>query len=767
MTLALGVAVGVVPLAINTVAVSASASGVSFTIAGCDGGASLVSTSAPYVCPDADYMRGNLVGWQELDLLPVRITATTSANAPSTQTYTVAPVAAFLDKGVPGFDYMSVPTLNAKLSSKSCSAPVVVPSTGAGAPPFSPGLNNADESLYRLMTVTQAAGTTCVYDYYLRVALGASAYPGSSLHVDLATATLSGTTVTDLTSIPGVKTVQLDVEPTKAPSLGASIAADQGAGYIWTVSKGAVPDPLGISNTCDPKSRTGSVDVTVSWQRIPTVEGGISVVAQIFANNPTHRALTVSASAQLHDASNAPVGAQYNTGSVAVPASSSNYLIGTVSGVFPAGSSTAYSVDVFGGAFGDPITGMPVGNQSLTASSSAPVTTVVDGANATAIVTDTNGISGAGLSYSIDSVTLNGGSLGSYVLGTPTTGSVTWTSPTLSGSGSAVLHETVTASGPTTVTGSLDDAATVTGAGGVTAGINLQIPVQNSALFQLTIADTIPAILQGGETASFDFTVTDSHGNSTPATISFAAGQTSGTAILSDLAAGTYTVHQNPVAGWATQPDQTFTAAVPTCSNTVAFSNTVVPATTSVQKITVPAGSESGWSFTLSGPGAPEGGEKVTTTGTGAVAFATVLQEGAYTITESSSRSGWSQTASSGCSFTVDYPADAGHAFPCIVTNTQAASSGTGGITDNPPTPTPTPSNPSNPSNPTTPTTPVTLPVTGTPPLTGHAPASVSLPTPNTGADVPFSTAGLLVALGGVLMGLGWGRRRPRRLILR
>lgn len=772
MSLALGVAFGVVPLAVNTVDVSASSSGTSFSIVGCDGGASLVSTTAPYVCPDANYVRGNLVGWQELDLLPIRVTASTTGSAPATQTYTIAPVVAFMNTGVPGFDFMSLPTLNKKLSSPSCNAPTVVPATGAGST-FSPGLNNADVSLYRLWTITQAASTTCVYDYFVRLAIGSSGYPGSSLHADLATATLSGGVVTDLNSIPGVKTVQLDVEPTTAPSLGASIAASQGVGYIWTVSKGATPDPLGIANTCDPKARTGSVDVTVSWQRIPSTLGNITVVAQLFANNPSHRTLTVNATAQMRDASNAAVGAPFSTGSVAVPASSGNYLIGTFTNVFLAGSSTAYSVSV-SGAYSDPVTGQPVGNQSLTASASAPVTPVANGANATATVTDTTTLSGTGLTYSVDSVSLSGGSFGSYVLGTPTTGSVTWTSPTLTGSGSAVLHETVIAGGAMISTGSLNDAATVNGSSGQSIGINLQIPLQNSALFQLTIVDTIPAILQGSETASFDFTVTDSKGNSTPATISFVAGQTSGNAILSGLAAGAYTVHQNPVAGWTAQPDQTYTAAVPTCASTVTFNSTVAPASASVQKITVPAGNESGWSFTLNGPGAPAGGETVSTTGAGALGFATALQEGAYTITESSTRSGWSQTASNGCAFTVDYPTDAGRIFPCTVTNTQAASSGTGGTTNNPPSPTPNPGgntggnsgnsgNSGNPSNPSNPTTPVTLPVTNG----EHVPDGLSVSTPNTGADLPYTEAGLLVAMGGGLMAFGWRRRRPRRLILR
>jgi hypothetical protein len=90
-----------------------------------------------------------------------------------------------------------------------------------------------------------------------------------------------------------------------------------------------------------------------------------------------------------------------------------------------------------------------------------------------------------------------------------------------------------------------------------------------------------------------------------------------------------------------------------------------------VKKVTNPVGSEAGWEMTLTGPGTPVGGEKVTTSGTGFVNFATVLQEGSYTIAETA-KTGWDQTGSStGCSFTVSYPADSGHVFECTKTNAQ------------------------------------------------------------------------------------------------
>lgn len=212
MSLGLGIAFGSVPLFIASVTVDAGGStGIAYDIMGCHGSMSLLPVGGPYVCPDADYARGDLgPGWNELDLLPMRLTATTGSSAPALGTYQVATVADYMDAGVPGFDRMSSPVLNTALSSASCAAASVTPS-GATAGTLSPGLK-ADTSIYRLLTLTQPAGTTCVYDYYQRIASGASANPGSSLHSELGTATVTDGSVSGLDSIPGVKTVQLPIE---------------------------------------------------------------------------------------------------------------------------------------------------------------------------------------------------------------------------------------------------------------------------------------------------------------------------------------------------------------------------------------------------------------------------------------------------------------------------------------------------------------------------------------------------------------------------
>jgi hypothetical protein len=93
-------------------------------------------------------------------------------------------------------------------------------------------------------------------------------------------------------------------------------------------------------------------------------------------------------------------------------------------------------------------------------------------------------------------------------------------------------------------------------------------------------------------------------------------------------------------------------------------------ATATFTVVTLPAGSEAGWAFTLVGPGTPAGGEKLFTTGPGPTTFTTKLAPGLYTIAQTT-LAGWDQTGASGCVFTVAYPADAGRTFACTVTDTR------------------------------------------------------------------------------------------------
>src|SRR3954453_4313575 len=88
---------------------------VSFTHEGCR---LITTTQLPgadgFVCTDAEYTSGNLgKNWNELDNVPFRLTGD---NSGPNQTDTVAVTADNEDAGHPGYDVVSIPVLNKRLS---------------------------------------------------------------------------------------------------------------------------------------------------------------------------------------------------------------------------------------------------------------------------------------------------------------------------------------------------------------------------------------------------------------------------------------------------------------------------------------------------------------------------------------------------------------------------------------------------------------------------------------------------------------------------
>jgi hypothetical protein len=124
--------------------------------------------------------------------------------------------------------------------------------------------------------------------------------------------------------------------------------------------------------------------------------------------------------------------------------------------------------------------------------------------------------------------------------------------------------------------------------------------------------------------------------------------------------------------GWSQVPEPVeANLNLPTCSGTVEFTNSFLPAVAQAVKVTQPAGGTlaDGWAMKLEGPGAGVNGETVSTVN-GTAAFTTTLQEGNYSITETL-KPGWDQVSDSGCTFTVSYPADNDRTFTCTITNRQ------------------------------------------------------------------------------------------------
>ena len=130
-----------------------------------------------FVCNDADYTSGNLgKSWNELDLVPHRLTTQAGSQADATTDYNVIVAADNVTNGVTGYDVIDGFAINTAESDASCSI------TSIGAQGTTSGVTGgADTVMYRTLGIHQDKGTTCVIDYYQRLALGAAGYSGSSL----------------------------------------------------------------------------------------------------------------------------------------------------------------------------------------------------------------------------------------------------------------------------------------------------------------------------------------------------------------------------------------------------------------------------------------------------------------------------------------------------------------------------------------------------------------------------------------------------------
>lgn len=156
---------------------------VSFTLEGCrnpDDDPTYDPDGDVLICANASYTPGNLgQQWAELDLVPHRATLTLGSQAAATDHYIFVVAADFLRTGHEGYDFFSEPVVNEALTTGQCSVAVGPLGTASGI------VGGSDETIYRTVEVQQEKGTTCVLDWVQRLAIGASSYPGSSLHAYL------------------------------------------------------------------------------------------------------------------------------------------------------------------------------------------------------------------------------------------------------------------------------------------------------------------------------------------------------------------------------------------------------------------------------------------------------------------------------------------------------------------------------------------------------------------------------------------------------
>ena len=452
---------------------------VTFTHEGCR---LVTTTTLPgpdgFVCSDAEYTTGNLgKNWNELDNVPHRLTA---QNGGADQTYTVAITADNLKAGAPGYDVVSIPVLNARLSTggvanaaSNCSLVSTDPdATNKLGGLLTPGVGGMDRSIYRKLTIFEKAGAKCVFDWYARLALGSHLFPGSSLHTNLLNQSFSSAGI-------GSKDVSIPVKEILPQELSKDMSAQQGAAYSWNVSKTATPS-VNFNDTCDPNApHSATVSSSITWTRsAPSANGDITVTAEIKVKNPSHREVIANVTDTVYSGTTAvtPTGVGEQNPKVFAPVPVAPNHTETLTYTIHVAAGTTDLNDVAKATYTDPVDAdltIP-GNTEATASATVQISNTI---NQTATIVDVESITGDGLSYSIDSVTGDPAGSGftapaGYQLQDKTTSS-TWQSGTIdpgdaSGevTGTITFDKTVYLDGAHDLDGaSLDDTATLTDSG--------------------------------------------------------------------------------------------------------------------------------------------------------------------------------------------------------------------------------------------------------------------------------------------------------------
>jgi hypothetical protein len=629
------------------------------------------------------YTTGNLgKKWNELDLVPWRITTAAGNSAPATQTYDFVFVVDYEDVGAPGYDVITLPTLNTALSDSSCVL-VYGPETE-----LVPGFSGTDKSLYRDLKMTQAKNTTCVIDGQARLAVGSHLFPGASLHFNLG----NDDDPPDTSGI-GNKDVSIPVNEILPQEIDKTMLATQDTDFAWNITKGPNPATLSFGDTC---ARSGPLEeqvaIRVDWEILPGTPGMVTIVTNISATNPAARTITV------HVADEIFAGTQsldsYNCPAVDVPANTTQLVC---THTISAASDVTDLNDTAIATYIDKVTGVPVPG-TTTATASAPIQPGND-TNTTAVISDSESISGTGLTFAVDSTSGAAVTCSPAIPTAPTTGPVVCTTGDQVGDGFVVFNKTVSLDEPRITSGTLSDTATLTGSDGFTASASANVSISSNAFVELKIIKRLnDDILQGEDEACFDFTVSDTDVGTDDVSrqICFDADDPLVKEVtITGLPPDTYTVTETPALGWAVDPvsdtQQQVDLNLPICSNTVTFNNQFAPANfanAQVQKVSDPPGFEAGWTFDLQwcddlipancGESDYQTVSTLTSTGPGFATFLNSSQtanldlvEGTYRIGEVT-KPGWETPVATNCNdYVVDYPNSIGATFSCTYTNTK------------------------------------------------------------------------------------------------
>jgi hypothetical protein len=701
-----GAAVGMAVLTGLTGTASMAQSGndpqaVQVTLEGCRNNGTIVLPDGNdrFLCPNAAYTTGNLgKGWNELDLVPHRLTLQAGGNAPATQTYTMAVAVDNFDTQ-PGYDRMSAFTLNTTLSSGSCLITSSPPRT------VTPGVGGTDTSLVRDITVTQSRNSTCVFDFYARLAIDSHLYPGASLHANALNRNLG-------TAGVGARDVSIPVKEITAQGLRKDMSASQGGATDWALTK-VPPADISLGDVCTASNTlTKEVTFRVEWKKLGVAAGKVNVLANIYAYNPASRPIEVSVVDVIRNGTTV-LDTSAASAFQLVPRRTEVLVATHQVSLDPSVASVGEVLnDIVTASYRDPVEGDTLG-RTISATASA---TVVQGDVTDSVVSiaDVEQASG-GVRFAVASPAL-GSFLNGYVAGSVTTGPVNWGVSGQSASGAVSFAKTVSLDGRRVVNGSIVDTATLVSS--TTGGLERKagpftVKVTSSASVSLAINKSIPADfgLDAGERVEVTFKVTRA---SDPTylrefKLTFVAGTTSLQAQLTGLVPDEYKVEEtsarfftgaadttgvvaplNPVGGTvqtqnlqaSANGNDTFETSE--CAGSVSFVNrsSAGPAQVKVGKITEPttgltAPEDTVWTFALISPSGATL-ETLTATANGpAVMFTSALTvEGTYTVVETKKEPAWvlkdvapDANADKICEFKVDFPEDGGRVFACSFTN--------------------------------------------------------------------------------------------------
>jgi hypothetical protein len=625
------------------------------------------------------YTDGNLgKEWNELDLVPHRVGSDSSGLTELEQTFQIIIGADYLVDDSPlkiGYDRIVNFEFNPDVSTGTAAQCQLTLIGGNSTGDF--GIGGAMEQIVQVLEITQAANVRCVWDYVERLAITSSLVSGSSNRSYVVAGTGEQ-------SVP----IPSDIQPQQ---LAKEMSAVEDSLIKWTIMKDADPANFDFGNTCDMATPlTKDVMVTISYTKGTAEPFALVATSTVQATNPSSRNVEYRCKDELYGiAAGGMSETLLDTASRDEIVAPGMYSFDIVHNV-PAGarslrnhlSCDLYVEDILGG---DDIS---VG--TLTADFSLADNDIADGTvvNNEVTISDTESISGTGFAFSTLDPTGASGAFDGYTPGTSTTGPVLWDSDPQSASGSIVFTKSVTVAPWIDTSGTLSDTATLplTDATDVEASASTSLSAM--PLVDLTIVKTIPDILQDEETIDCNFTVKDSVGTVVASPVlTFTAGETSEQTTLNNLDPDMYTVIEGECGGLIPDGDSmqnvdlTLAGAdgYEDCSATASFSN-LIPgedyATAEVNKLTFPVGLEDGWTMELKKDGVTistlvtadsDAGafEPFLDSGTG---LTLLLEEGNYTVVETL-KSGWRNTTSTGCMFTVDYPDDFGAVFQCQYTN--------------------------------------------------------------------------------------------------